>query len=118
MKVEVTETFFFEAAHRISDSRPEYNTIHGHSHEVLVTIKGKVKTSQGWLVEQSEFRKIAGFHIKRLDHKYLNEIFDNTTAEGIASHLLYVIGKSDWPPGVKVKSVEVRKTTTRAKASA
>ena len=117
MIAEVTETFTFEAAHRIEDSRPEYGQIHGHSHTVLVTVEGEVSTPQGWLIEQTHFRKLAGFHIKRLDHRYLNEKLENTTAEGIAGHLLSVIGRSDFPPGIKVKSVEVRKTTTRAKVS-
>jgi 6-pyruvoyl-tetrahydropterin synthase len=118
VKAEVTESFTFEAAHRIECSRPEYSQVHGHSHTVLVTLEGEVTAPEGWLVEQSHFRNLAGFHIRRLDHKYLNEILELTTAEGIAGHLLFVIGRSDWPIGVKVKSVEVRKTTTRAKVYA
>jgi len=118
MSVAVTELFTFEAAHRIEDSRPEYANVHGHSHEVLVTVEGDVTTPQGWLIEQADFRKIAGYHVSKLDHCYLNEILEKVTAEAIARHLFHCISRSDFPHGVSVKSVEVRKTTTRAKVSA
>ncbi len=118
MKVQVTERFTFEAAHRICDSRPEYANLHGHSHEVLVTLAGEVSLPQGWLIEQRAFRRLVNVHVGRLDHCYLNEILDNVTAEGIASHLFHSLSRSDFPSGVGLKSVEVRKTTTRAKVTA
>ena len=41
MKTRVTERFTFEAAHRLDGIGKENATIHGHSHEVFVTISGE-----------------------------------------------------------------------------
>lgn len=115
--IELSETFSFEAAHRIETTRPELGKIHGHSHGVIVTIQGELQSKEGWLIEQSEFRRRVEYFLNKLDHSYLNEILENTTAEGIATHLLGVLRLTDWPKGIEVVSVEVSKTTTRARAT-
>ena len=119
MKITVCEQFHFEAAHRIeSERREELARIHGHSHKVFVTVGGVVESKQGWLIEQSKFRAIASKPVQRLDHVFLNEILADVPAEGIAKYLLQTLQRADWPQNVQVLSVEVRKTTTRAKATA
>lgn len=113
MKYQVTEKFTFEAAHYITGDKEEYSNIHGHSHIVYVTVTGKMQPPQGWIIEQTQFRKIVNSEISKLDHTLLNNKVEFTTAEGIAKHLFWKL-RTEFPQGVKLKKIEICKTTTRA----
>ena len=117
MKTRLTEEFTFEAAHRIRNKRKEYGELHGHTHKVYVTISGKPDPEVGWLIDQQEFRGIVGRVVKRLDHRYLNEIMDQTTAESIALYLFKEIEKNLSFNHLTLDSVKVCKTTTQAEVS-
>jgi len=118
MKTKLTEEFTFEAAHRIRNKRKEYGELHGHSHQVFVTISGEPDPKVGWLMDQQEFREIVGRVIQRLDHRYLNEILEQTTAESIALYLFKEIEKNLCFNELKLESVKVCKTTTQAEVLA
>ena len=96
MKYKLTESFSFEAAHRIRKSKKEYGELHGHSHKVFVTIIGKPHPTYGWILEQSTFRSIVELCIHQLDHTYLNDSLAWVTAEGIANWLFRNL-KSEFP---------------------
>jgi len=118
MKTRLTEEFTFEAAHRIRNKRKEYGELHGHSHKVYVTLSGEPDPEVGWLIDQQEFRGIVGRVIKRLDHRYLNEIMKQTTAESIALFLFKEIEKNLSFNYLNLDSVKVCKTTTQAEVFA
>ena len=117
MKIQLTEEFTFESAHRILNEQKQYGELHGHSHKVFVTISGEVLFPAGWIIDQHEFRQIVSRIIKRLDHRYLNEILDITTAEGIAIYLFKEIKISFSFKKVNLESVKVCKTTAQAEVS-
>ena len=114
MRIRLTEKFTFEAAHRIRNKRKEYGEIHGHTHKVYVTVSGEPDPEVGWLIDQQEFRGIVSRVVKRLDHRYLNEILDQTTAESIALYLFKEIEKNLSFNHLTLDSVKVCKTTTQA----
>jgi 6-pyruvoyltetrahydropterin/6-carboxytetrahydropterin synthase len=118
MRTRLTEEFTFEAAHRIRNKRKEYGELHGHTHKVYVTISGEPDPEVGWLIDQQEFRGIVGRVVKRLDHRYLNEIMEQTTAESIALYLFKEIEKNLSFNHLTLDSVKVCKTTTQAEVSA
>jgi len=117
MKTKLTEEFTFEAAHRIRNKRKEYGELHGHSHRVFVTLSGQPDPEVGWLIDQQEFRELVGRIIKRLDHRYLNEFLEQTTAEAIALYLFKEIEKNVCYKDLTLESVKVCKTTTQAEVS-
>jgi len=117
MKTKLTEKFTFEAAHRIRNKRKEYGELHGHTHKVYVTVSGEPDPEVGWLIDQQEFRGIVGRVVKRLDHRYLNEIMEQTTAESIALYLFKEIEKNLSFNHLTLDSVKVCKTTTQAEVS-
>ena len=90
-----------------------YKRQHGHSHRVFVTISGEPDPAFGWILEQSEFRGICDRVISQLDHRFLNEIMEQTTAEAIAVHLFKLIDKN-LPGRVTLEKVGVGKTSTMA----
>lgn len=114
LKKTVTEIFTFEAAHYITGDRPKYADWHGHSHVVNVTVQGDLQMPFGWIIEQSQFREIVNSEIEKIDHTLLNQKMENTTAEGIAMYLWQKL-RTEFPKGVSLESVEVCKTTTKAK---
>ncbi len=118
MKTRLTEEFTFEAAHRIRNKRKEYGELHGHTHKVYVTVSGEPDPEVGWLIDQQEFRGIVGRVVKRLDHRYLNEIIEQTTAESIALYLFKELEKNLSFNHLTLDSVKVCKTTTQAEVSA
>jgi 6-pyruvoyltetrahydropterin/6-carboxytetrahydropterin synthase len=117
MKIKLTEEFTFEAAHRIRNKRKEYGELHGHTHKVYVTVSGEPDPEVGWLIDQQEFRGIVSRVVKRLDHRYLNEILDQTTAESIALYLFKEIEKNLSFNHLTLDSVKVCKTTTQAEVT-
>lgn len=58
--------------------------IHGHSYKVEVTFMGDLNPAMGWVedfaVMRSEIRRI----IRDLDHRHLNQLLENPTAENLA----------------------------------
>lgn len=117
MKIKVTEKFTFEAAHRLEGIGAGNSNIHGHSHEVFVTLTGKPDSDYGWVIEQGKFRGIVQPVIDRLDHRYLNEILRRTTAEGIALYLFEEIKKNITFNRLGLVSVKVCKVGMCAEVS-
>lgn len=75
----------FSAAHRLwKDSfTPEKNeniycecsNFHGHNYVVEVTVKGRINTESGFVINLKILSKIIREHIiEKLDHKYLNDV--------------------------------------------
>ena len=109
MKTYITERFTFEAAHRLDGIGNKNATIHGHSYEVFVTISGEPDSRYGWLIEQGEFQKRAKHVIGYLDHSYLNEFMELTTAEVIAQHIFLRLSENRFPDHITLESVKVCK---------
>lgn len=74
----------FEAAHRLPGHTGKCSWIHGHSYRVRVVVRGGDILSDGMVID---FQVIKGI-IDELDHRYLNDIIENPTAELTARWLL------------------------------
>ena len=88
MKVDLTKTFRFEAAHWLP-TFPEGHKcrrLHGHSFRVDVVVRGDVPEPQGYLLDYGEIKKVIDPLEHQLDHHLLNEIegLENPTAEQIS----------------------------------
>ncbi|HEX8524601.1 MAG TPA: 6-carboxytetrahydropterin synthase QueD [Tepidisphaeraceae bacterium] len=91
MRVRLTKTFHFEAAHDLP-TFPEGHKcrrLHGHSFRFDVVVEGEVDESKGYLIDYGDIKKVAEPVVKRLDHYYLNEIkgLENPTSEVLARWL-------------------------------
>ncbi len=83
-KAFITKEFGFEAAHKLDWHSGKCKNLHGHSYKIEITISGEINKN-GVVMDFSDFKKIAQEKaIEKLDHKYLNEIISNPTAENIA----------------------------------
>lgn len=88
MRVRLTKTFRFEAAHDLPTFPPGHKCrrLHGHSFRFDVIVEGDVDPADGYLIDYGEIKRAADPIVRRLDHFYLNEIdgLSNPTAENIA----------------------------------
>ena len=85
MEVTVSRKAHFNAAHRLFNSewsekknsqvfgKCNYPNYHGHNYELIVSVKGKINTDTGYVMDMGELKNIIKNEIEeRLDHKNLN----------------------------------------------
>lgn len=84
MQTTVTKEFTFDAAHYLTKYYGKCEHLHGHTYKLHVTLSGEVQ-SNGLLIDFVILKRIVKKHVLDfLDHKNLNDIFDNPTCEHIA----------------------------------
>jgi 6-pyruvoyltetrahydropterin/6-carboxytetrahydropterin synthase len=89
MRVQLTKTFTFEAAHFLP-TFPEGHQcrrLHGHSYRVEIVVAGDVDPVRGYLVDYGEIKQASRPILDQLDHRCLNDIegLENPTAENLAA---------------------------------
>jgi len=92
MKVALTRSYRFEAAHQLPMVPPDHKCarMHGHSFEVEITVAGAIDERMGWLVDYAEITKVVEPLLKNeLDHRSLNDVpgLENPTSEVLCGWL-------------------------------
>ena len=91
MRVRLTKTFHFEAAHDLPTFPPDHKCrrLHVHSFRFDVIVEGEVEPEKGYLIDYGDIKKVVDPIVRRLDHYYLNEIagLSNPTSENLAKWL-------------------------------
>jgi 6-pyruvoyltetrahydropterin/6-carboxytetrahydropterin synthase len=86
--VQIRKSFTFEAAHVLPNHPGKCSRLHGHSYRLDVTLEGPLQESgpAAGMVEDFEVlsRIVEAAVIPELDHRSLNDLIDNPTAERIA----------------------------------
>jgi len=77
----------FDAAHRLPNYDGKCARVHGHTYEVEVVLEGPVDEESGFLMDFYDLKVVMNSVLSELDHRDLNEILDNPTAERIAEHI-------------------------------
>jgi len=85
--ITVTKVFEFEAAHHLPNYDGKCSKIHGHSYKLEVEVGRKNKSTYPTMIlDFSVLKKIVKEKIiDRLDHSYLNDIFEYPTAEAMVN---------------------------------
>ena len=82
--MKIGRKFHFDAAHYILDAKEKQcEEMHGHTYTLEVVIGGVVG-KDGTVMDFADLKKVVGGVIAKLDHKNLNSLFKNPTAENIA----------------------------------
>lgn len=80
----LTRLFTFSAAHHLTDYYGECERPHGHTYRLAVTVEGPV-AKNGLVVDFAVLKKVVERKvISKVDHRDLNELFKNPSAENIA----------------------------------
>jgi 6-pyruvoyl tetrahydropterin synthase/QueD family protein len=92
MRVELTKSFRFEAAHRLPRVPENHKCyrMHGHSFVVEITVAGEVDPATGWLIDYAEITAaVEPLLMRELDHRALNDVpgLENPTSEVLCGWL-------------------------------
>jgi 6-pyruvoyltetrahydropterin/6-carboxytetrahydropterin synthase len=83
MRVKVA--FDFEAAHRLPRHPGKCKDLHGHSYHLVVSVDRPVAPETGMAIDFADLKTVVRREVvDRLDHKYVNELIENPTAEVMA----------------------------------
>jgi 6-pyruvoyltetrahydropterin/6-carboxytetrahydropterin synthase len=101
--MKVAREFTFDAAHFIVDEKGSpCEEPHGHTYKLRVVVEGAVR-DDGMVVDFREIKRVVNEKVMpSLDHKDLNKLLDNPTAENIAQWILNTL-----KPELNVVSVRV-----------
>ncbi len=81
----VRRAFEFEAAHRLPRHPGKCRQPHGHSYRIVVTVDRPVDPSSGMAIDFADLKEIVRREVvSELDHRDVNEILENPTAEAMA----------------------------------
>ncbi len=83
--MKVAREFTFDSAHFILDDKGSpCEEPHGHTYKLRVVVEGPVK-KDGMVIDFSEIKRIVNERVMpKVDHKDLNKLLKNPTAENIA----------------------------------
>jgi 6-pyruvoyltetrahydropterin/6-carboxytetrahydropterin synthase len=77
--------FYFAAAHRLPRYEGPCFRLHGHNYKFFVAVEGAVDPATGMITDFGKLKEVVGEHVlARVDHRNLNDVLDNPTAENIA----------------------------------
>ncbi|HYQ80140.1 MAG TPA: 6-carboxytetrahydropterin synthase QueD [Anaeromyxobacteraceae bacterium] len=90
MRLEVE--FHFAAAHRLPRYDGPCRRLHGHNYGFFVALEGEVDPGSGMIFDFGDLKKMVQEHVlSRVDHRDLNEVLANPTAENIARWIWEVL---------------------------
>jgi 6-pyruvoyltetrahydropterin/6-carboxytetrahydropterin synthase len=77
--------FHFAAAHRLPRYQGPCFRVHGHNYRFLVAVEGEVDPGTGMVADFGALKQAVQEQVlSRADHRDLNDLLDNPTAENIA----------------------------------
>ena len=83
-RTRVTCTFTFEAAHRLAWHPGKCRNLHGHSYRLDVSVEGPLDAN-GIVLDFDTLQDVVRINVVDVwDHRDLNEVLDNPTAELLA----------------------------------
>ena len=83
-RTRVTCTFTFEAAHRLAWHPGKCRNLHGHSYRLDVSVEGPLDAN-GVVMDFDTLQEVVRTEVVDVwDHRDLNEVLDNPTAELLA----------------------------------
>ncbi len=116
MKYRICKSFDFSYAHRLPYHDGQCARHHGHNGVLAVTVESdaliETGPKRGMVMDFGELSELSGpFIEKYLEHRYLNDTWDNPTAE----HLCWFVSeyiKGKLPKRVRLVSVRLWETPT------
>ncbi|PLV58661.1 6-carboxytetrahydropterin synthase QueD [Thermotoga sp. KOL6] len=108
----LVKRFSFEAAHNLTKYHGKCEKLHGHTYRLAVKVEGPLNEEK-MVIDFSELKKIVEERvIKKLDHTYLNELFEQPTTENVAIWIWKQLSKPLESRGVHLLEIELWETET------
>lgn len=106
-RTRVTCTFAFEAAHRLAWHPGKCRNLHGHSYRLEVSVEGPVDAN-GVVIDFDTLQEVVRTQVvDQWDHRDLNEVLDNPTAELLAHRAWELLTDA----GLTLAGIRLRETS-------
>ncbi len=86
MKMKLGLVSEFDAAHSLPGYKGKCANLHGHTYKVEVVVEGPVGDN-GFVMDFYDLKKVLAKSLEDLDHRCLNDLLKNPTAETIAQEI-------------------------------
>ena len=83
----ISKKFHFDSAHYIPNYEGKCKNMHGHNWTIELACSGRVGNGTGMVYDFSELKKFCDVFEERYDHKCLNDLIPNPTAECICEDI-------------------------------
>jgi 6-pyruvoyltetrahydropterin/6-carboxytetrahydropterin synthase len=108
----VSREFSFDSAHFLPDYHGKCEQLHGHTYKLQVTLEGEVQKN-GMVVDFVKLKEVVSDEIlSQLDHKLLNDIIKNPSAENTVIWIWERLSKLKWGGNVKLYEIKLWETPT------
>ena len=81
--MKITKIFTFDAAHRLPNYEGKCQNLHGHCWKLEVSFEGEVNEETGMMIDFNAIANICDDIVEKLDHRLINELIPNPTAENM-----------------------------------
>lgn len=107
----ISKRFSFSASHQLGDLPPEHpcGRLHGHNYEVEVELAGEDLDQTGFVLDYGALGPVRAFLDATLDHRHLNDVLQQPTAELLA-RWLFQHARQLLPDGAPLSGVGVSET--------
>ncbi|GAC1479402.1 MAG: 6-carboxytetrahydropterin synthase QueD [Acidimicrobiales bacterium] len=113
VRTRITRIFSFDAAHQLPWHPGKCQRLHGHTYRLEVSVEGPVGP-HGIVWDFADLDALVRREvIARYDHRYLNDLLDNPTAENIASATWKVL-EAGLAPGLGIAHLKLWETQDSA----
>jgi 6-pyruvoyltetrahydropterin/6-carboxytetrahydropterin synthase len=94
----ISKQFHFSASHQLNGLAPGHKCarLHGHNFIVEVTLQRTDLDGRGFVLDYGDLKPLQVYIEERFDHRHLNDLIEQPTAERIAQYL-YEMAKTLWP---------------------
>jgi 6-pyruvoyltetrahydropterin/6-carboxytetrahydropterin synthase len=108
--MKLLHTFEFSAAHNLSTLPADHkcSRVHGHTYVIRLEYDGPMTEPHGWVVDFGEVKDAWAPLHAMLDHRDLNTVLDNPTAESLSVYI--ATNLQEHPTGDMLTAVEVWET--------
>lgn len=84
MRTRVTRSFSFDAAHELPWHTGKCRRLHGHTYRLEVSVEGPLDDN-GVVMDFDDVASVVNREVvERFDHRFLNDLMENPTAELVA----------------------------------
>ena len=92
--VEIAREYTFDAAHMLEWHSGPCARLHGHTYRLVVVVEGGL-SADGVVLDFADLDTVVRTEVLEvLDHRYLNEVLENPTAELIAEFAWQALGEA------------------------
>lgn len=92
--MKLVKKFTFDAAHHLPNYRGKCKQLHGHTYHLEVIVNRTVNPDTGMIMDFAELKHmVTSMALDYLDHRLLNDVIPNPTAENIVVWIRDKIGK-------------------------